>query len=94
MLFSNQAFGHRTRVTSSTSSDKIVSVAFGVRAQGENDYNFLGTADSAPYRVFPARGVIANAPELEFKAIARDLFGKELKAEFEWHRRILRRPGR
>jgi hypothetical protein len=74
--------------------DQIASVAFGVRANGENDYKFLGTADSAPYRVFPARDVIPNAPELEFKAIARDLSGKELTAGFEWHRRIPRRPGR
>jgi hypothetical protein len=74
--------------------DQIVSVAFGVRAKGENDYKFLGAADSAPYRVFPTRDVIPNAPELEFKAIAHDLFGKELTAEFEWHRRIPRRPGR
>lgn len=74
--------------------DQIASVAFGVRAKGENDYTFLGTADSAPYRVFPARDVIPDAPELEFKAIARDLSGKELTAGFEWYRRVLRRPGR
>jgi hypothetical protein len=74
--------------------EQIASVAFGVRAKGENDYKFLGTADSAPYRVFPARDVVPNAPELEFKAIARDLSGKELTAESEWHRRVLRRPGR
>lgn len=74
--------------------DQIASVAFGVRVKGESDYKFLGTADSAPYRVFPARDVVPSAPDLEFKAIARDLSGKELTAELEWHRRVLRRPGR
>ena len=74
--------------------DQIASVAFGVRAKGENDYKFLGTADSVPYRVFPTRDVTPNAPELEFKAIAHDLFGQELTAEFEWHRRAPRPPGR
>ncbi|MBV9998315.1 MAG: alpha-amylase [Verrucomicrobia bacterium] len=74
--------------------DQIASVAFGVRAKGEADYKFLGTADTAPYRVFPAWDVIPNTPELEFKAIAHDLSGNELTAEFEWRRRVPRGSGR
>jgi glycosidase len=73
-------------------SDQIASVAFGVRAKGEPDYKFLGTADSPPYRVFPARDAVPNAPALEFKAVVRDLFGQESTAEFEWQRRVPKRP--
>jgi glycosidase len=72
--------------------DRVASIAFGVRAKGENDYQFLGTADSPPYRVFPTRQAIPNAPALEFKAIARNLFGRESTAEFEWQRRVPKRP--
>jgi hypothetical protein len=72
--------------------DQVASIAFGVRAKGENDYQFLGTADSPPYRVFPTRQAIPKAPALEFKAIARDLFRKESTAEFEWQRRAPKHP--
>jgi hypothetical protein len=71
-----------------TRSDQVASVAFAVRAKGENVYQHIGTADSPPYRVFPTRQAIPNAPALEFKAVARDLFGKESEAEFEWQRRV------
>ena len=62
-------------------------------AKGTADYKFLGTADSPPYRIFPTRDVIPSAPELEFKAIARDLFNREsIAAQFEWKRRTPKRP--
>jgi glycosidase len=64
----------------------VPAVAFGVRAKGETQYKYLGTADAPPFRVFPAREIIPNAVELEFKAIGRDLFGKEVSADFDWHR--------
>jgi glycosidase len=73
-------------------SDQVASVAFGVRTKGEKDYTFLGTADSPPYRIFPTRDVVPNAPALEFKAIAQNLFGRESSAEREWQRRIPKRP--
>ena len=73
---------------------QVASVAFGARAKGESEYKFLGTADSPPYRVFPTRDTIPNAPALEFKAIARDLFGKESTAEVEWQRRVPKRPAK
>jgi len=62
-------------------------VAFGVRAKGESNYKFLGTADAPPYRVLPTWDAVPKVPDLEFKAIARDLFGAETTGEFEWHRR-------
>jgi glycosidase len=72
--------------------DQVASVAFGVRAKGDSDYKFLGTADAPPYRVFPTQEAIPNASELQFKAIARDLFGAEATAEFAWQRRVPKRP--
>jgi hypothetical protein len=82
----------RWEIRADLAPDQVASIAFGVRAKGENDYKFLGTADSPPYRVFPTRDAIPNAPALEFKAIARDLFGRESTAEFEWQRRVPKRP--
>jgi glycosidase len=66
-------------------ADEIVSVAFGVTVNGET--TFLGTADSPPYRIFPAWEEVPEASALEFKAVARDLFGRETSAEYSWHRR-------
>jgi glycosidase len=71
--------------------DSVVSVAFGVRAKGESDYIYLGTADALPYRIFPIKEGIPKAAELEFKAVARDLFGNEKTAEVTWQ---ARRPGK
>ena len=59
-----------------------------MRAKGSADYKFLGTADSPPYQIFPTRDEIPAASELEFKAIARDLFDRESFAEVEWKRRV------
>jgi glycosidase len=74
--------------------ESVASVAFGVRAKGGSNYKFLGTADSPPYRIFPTRDAIPNAPALEFKAIARDLSGKESSAGCEWQRRLPKRPAK
>ena len=82
----------RWEIKAELAPDQVASVAFGVRARGDGDYKFLGTADSPPYRIFPAREAIPNAPALEFKAIARDLFGGEATAEFAWQRRVPKRP--
>jgi hypothetical protein len=82
----------RWEIKADLGADVIASVAFGVRAKGENEYKFLGTADSPPYRVFPTRDAVPNAPALEFKAISRDLFGRESTAECEWQRRVPKRP--
>jgi hypothetical protein len=35
----------------------------------------------------PTWDEVPNAPDLEFKAVARDLFGAEISANCEWHRR-------
>jgi glycosidase len=78
----------RWQIQADPGKDQVVSIAFGVRAKGSADYQFLGTADSPPYQIFPTRGAISSAPELEFKAIARDLFGRESSAEVEWKRRV------
>jgi hypothetical protein len=67
-------------------SGVVPSVAFGVRAKGDTGYKFLGTEDAPPFRVFPVREIVPNAAELEFRAIAKDLFGKEVTADFTWHR--------
>ena len=71
----------RWEIRAELAPEQVASVAFGARAKGESEYKFLGTADSPPYRVFPTRDTIPNAPTLEFKAIARDLFGKESTAD-------------
>jgi glycosidase len=77
----------RWELKAEPTSDKVISVAFGVRVKGETNYKFLGTADSPPYRVLPTWEEVPNAADLEFKAVARDLFGAESTAELEWHRR-------
>jgi alpha-amylase len=74
----------RWEIKAQETADEIVSVAFGVTVNGET--TFLGTADSPPYRIFPAWEEVPNAPEMEFKAVARDLFGRETSAEYRWHR--------
>ena len=84
----------RWEIRAELAPEQVASVAFGARAKGEGEYKFLGTADSPPYRVFPTRDTIPNAPALEFKAIARDLFGKESTAEVEWQRRVPKRPAK
>jgi len=84
----NSELDGRWEVKATLAPDQVASVAFAVRAKGENVYQHIGTADSPPYRVFPTRQAIPNAPALEFKAVARDLFGKESEAEFEWQRRV------
>jgi alpha-amylase len=81
----------RWEIKAEIASGVLPSIAFGVRAKGETEYKFLGTADSPPFRVFPPREIVPNAPELEFKAIGRDLFGKEITADFDWHRPVLKR---
>jgi glycosidase len=78
----------RWQVQADPGKDQVVSVAFGVRVKGSADYQFLGTADSPPYRIFPTRAAVPSASELEFKAIARDLFDRESSAEVEWKRRV------
>jgi glycosidase len=82
----------RWEIRAEMAQDQVASIAFGVRAKGAHDYKFLGTADAPPYRVFPTRETIPSAPELEFKAIARDLFNRESAAHFEWKRRAPKRP--
>ena len=81
----------RWQIRADAAQDEVLSIAFGVRAKGSTDYKFLGTADSPPYQVFPTRDAIPSASELEFKAIARDLFDRESSAEVEWKRRIPKR---
>lgn len=78
----------RWQIQAEPGKDEVVSIAFGVRTKGSVDYEFLGTADSPPYQIFPTRGAIPAASELEFKAIARDLFDRESSAEVEWKRRV------
>jgi len=77
----------RWEIKAVETADQLVSVAFGVRIKGEADYKFLGTADSPPYRVFPTWDEVPKASELEFKAVARNLFGQETSAECAWRRR-------
>jgi hypothetical protein len=83
----------RWEVRAETTDSRPLSVSFGVRVAGASEYKFLGTADSPPYRVFPTRDEVPKAPRLEFKAIARDLFGIEATAEFKWEHPVrVRRP--
>jgi glycosidase len=89
----NGEIDERWEIKAESKSDKVISVAFGVRVKGETNYKFLGTADSPPYRVLPTLDEVPNAPDLEFKAVARDLFGAETTADFEWHRRQGRHTG-
>ena len=83
----NSEIDERWEIKADSTTDKVMSVSFGVRAKGETNYKFLGTADSPPYRVLPTWDEVPKAPDLEFKAVARDLFGAETTADFEWHRR-------
>jgi glycosidase len=83
----NCEIDERWEIKAESKSDKVLSIAFGVRVKGEANYKFLGTADSPPYRVLPTWDEVPQAPDLEFEAVARDLFGTETKADFEWHRR-------
>jgi glycosidase len=71
----------RWQIKATLDTDQIISVAFGVRAKGETDYKYLGTADAPPFQVFPTRAAMPKGEELEFKAIGRDLFGNEKSAE-------------
>jgi glycosidase len=87
----NSEIEERWEIKAEPTSERVISVAFGVRAKGETSYQFLGTADSPPYRVFPTWDEVPNTGELEFRAVARDLFGQELTADFEWHRRVQKR---
>ncbi|MBV9641961.1 MAG: alpha-amylase [Verrucomicrobia bacterium] len=89
----NSEIDGRWEVKAEASSDKVMAVSFGVRVKGETSYKFLGTSDSPPYRVLPTWDEVPNAAGLEFKAVARDLFGRELKAEFDWQRRVSKRIG-
>jgi glycosidase len=90
----NSEVEERWEIKAEPTSERVMSVAFGVRAKGETNYKFLGTADSPPYRVFPTWDAVANnASELEFKAVARDLFGQEMTAEFTWQRRVPKSGG-
>jgi glycosidase len=82
----------RWEIKAQPTTERVISVSFGVRAKGEAEYKFLGTADSPPYRVFPTWDAVPNAAELEFKAVAHDLFGQEITAEFTWQRRMGKRP--
>jgi glycosidase len=81
----------RWEIKAEVISGVLPSVAFGVRAKGETEYKFLGTADTPPFRIFPPREIVPNAAELEFRAIGRDLFGKEVTADFDWHRPVLKK---
>jgi glycosidase len=83
----NSEIDGRWEVKAESTSDKVMSVAFGVRVKGQTDYKFLGTANSPPYRVLPTWDEVPDALDLEFKAVARDLFGAETSADFAWHRR-------
>ncbi len=83
----NSEIDERWEIKAESTADKVISVAFGVRAKGESNYKFLGTAEAPPYRILPTWDAIPRAPDLEFKAVARDLFGAETVGEFEWHRR-------
>lgn len=78
----------RWEIRAETTDPRPLSVSFAVRAAGEIEYKFLGTEDSPPYRIFPTRDEVPNRPALEFKAIARDLFGIEATAECTWQRRV------
>jgi hypothetical protein len=81
----------RWEIRAETTDPRPLSVSFGVRVAGEMEYRFLGTADSPPYHIFPSRDEVPKAATLEFKAIARDLFGIEATAEFKWERAVRRR---
>jgi glycosidase len=76
----------RWEIKAEETADEIVSIAFGVRIKGETNYRLLGTADSAPYRIFPTWDEVPNAPDLEFEAVSQDLSGHETTAECAWHR--------
>jgi glycosidase len=89
----NSDIDERWEIKAESTSDKVMSVAFGVRAKGETNYKFLGTADSPPYRVLPTWDEVPTAPDLEFRAVAHDLFGAETTADFDWHRRKAVRKG-
>jgi glycosidase len=90
----NSEIDGRWELKAESASDKVISVAFSVRVKGEADYKFLGTADSPPYRILPTWDGVPDAPDLEFKAVARDLFGTETSADFEWQRRRRVKPRR
>jgi glycosidase len=78
----------RWEIRAETADPRPLSVSFGVRIAGETEYRLLGTAESPPYRIFPTRDEVPKAARLEFKVIARDLFGIEATAEFKWERAV------
>jgi hypothetical protein len=80
----------RWEIKAESTTDQVMAVAFGVRKKGESDFKFLGTADSPPYRVLPTWEETPDSPDLEFEAVARDLFGREVTAVSAWHRRPVR----
>jgi hypothetical protein len=81
----------RWEIKAELTSDQVVAVAFGVRMKGEANFKFLGTADSPPYRVLPTWEETPDSPDLEFEAVARDLFGREVTAVCPWHQRAARK---
>jgi glycosidase len=89
----NSEIEERWEIKAEPTTESVISVAFGVRAKGETNYRVLGTADSPPYRVFPTWDEVPDTGEVEFRAVARDLFGQELTADFEWRRPLRKRAG-
>jgi hypothetical protein len=84
----NSELDGRWEVKATLAPDQVATVAFSVQAKGENYYEHICTAESPPYRMFPTSHAFPNAQALDFKAVARDLFGKESEAKFEWQRRV------
>ena len=84
----NSEIDGRWELKAESTADKVISVAFGVRVKGETEYKFLGARRILLLIEFCRLGTsVPDAPDLEFKAVARDLFGAETSADFEWQRR-------
>ncbi|MFC7531165.1 pullulanase-type alpha-1,6-glucosidase [Actinoplanes sp. GCM10030250] len=65
----------RTEVVAQTTGDPLSTVTFAAQVAG-GEWKLLGTADTAPYRVFHDLTGLAGGTEVRYKAVVRDSRGR------------------
>jgi pullulanase-type alpha-1,6-glucosidase len=69
----------RAEVVADVTGDPLATVSFAAKA-GNGDWQLLGTADRAPYRVFHDLNGLAAGTKLTYKAVVRDSAGRTATA--------------
>jgi pullulanase-type alpha-1,6-glucosidase len=75
-----EAVATRAEVVANVDGGPVNTVAFAVRVGG-GDWQLLGTADHAPYRVYHDLNGLAAGTTLEYKAVVRDAAGHTASAK-------------